>query len=463
MNSAATAFEQFELDYDLFDLRIDEIPIWERLRFWVFREIERQNGTGQAHTDVGNEWRDYARGAGLFLKNLVDRNPYLADSSDVLYVGHHRRKKREDGYWWDIYCDPIHEACDHEYVHFEKDYMLQHHQPARTSNLRYLDLIEYGGTMQQILGLNEPRIPQAQRKRLEEAGDEIQERFDAQIDLSSMAREALHTRQTTLPLYRRLLEEVEPELVVLVVSYIWETFIEACKESGVPVVELQHGVIYNHHFGYSFPESRNKETFPDYLFTFGDFWKDAVEFPIPNERVLPVGYPFLEESLAQYEQVESTPQLLFISQGTIGNQLSKYAMQLDQHPEFKHDIVYKLHPGEYDRWEDEYPWLREANFEIIDSPDRQLYKLFAESSAQIGVGSTAVYEGLAFGLKTFVYDCPGSEVLQPLLAEGAAQLVSSPADLISSIGRTEKQFNRGYYFEPNATDRTCEELSRLLK
>jgi hypothetical protein len=461
MNTVAADFESFELDHSLFDIRIDGVPVWERLRFRVFEQIQQQNGKGAAHTDDSPAWQQYAKGAKLFCSNLVRNNPYLADESDVLYLGTRRRKQREDGYWWDIYCDPIHEACDYDYVHFEEPYFLTHRRPARTANLRYLDLITVAGELQQLVGLNEPTIPAAERQQLEAAQEAITEQFDADVDLVSMAHTELYDRRTTLPLYRRLIDRVDPELVVVIASYGRETFIEACKQQGVPVAELQHGVIYDHHFGYSFSGTRTKETFPDYLLTFGEFWTDAAAYPIPEERVIPVGYPYLEQSVDKYDDVEPRDQLLFISQGTIGERLSKFAMEVEQYPEIDYNIVYKLHPGEYNRWKTEYPWLTNTDITVIDSSEPPLYELFAESSVQVGVGSTAVYEGLSFGLETYVFDCEGATVLQPLVDEGSAKLISTTDELANSLGHREFKFDTEYYFESRATQTMCKVLSQL--
>lgn len=143
--------------------------------------------------------------------------------------------------------------------------------------------------------------------------------------------------------------------------------------------------------------------------------------------------------------------MLFISQGTIGEQLSKFAIEVQQAPEIDHDIVYKLHPDEYDRWEDEYPWLVDSGFKVIDSSEPPLYELFAESSAQVGVGSTAVYEGLAFGLETFVYECSGSKVLQPLVEEGSTKSISTAEDFAASLSEGGIYFDQDYYFKRDAT------------
>lgn len=455
-------FESFEQELNLFSVQSNQTPIWERIRFSVFREIIRKRGRGQAHSHSGDGVTDYLRGFTLWLKNAIHRNPYFSENHDFIFFGHQRRKLEEDEYWWDLYCDPIHEQSELDYVHMEKPILLSHRSPARTENLRYLDLIDYGGTLQRKLGLRSPSIPNEVVSQLENAETEIQRRFDVDIDLVAEARKALHVRNTTLPLYERLLDRVDPEVVVLVVSYGDETLIEACKRKEIPVVELQHGVIYDHHFGYSYPEDETKTTFPDYLLTFGEFWNENARFPIPDDRVIPVGYPYLEQRLDKYDDVEPAEQLLFISQGTIGRELSQFALKVHEDDRIEDEVVYKLHPGEYDRWEDEYPWLAKSDMRVIDESEPPLYRLFAESSAQIGVGSTAVYEGLCFDLETFVFEADGADVLQPLVEDGAASMIESVDELAGKLGASAaNQFEREWFFKSDSVANILEELERI--
>jgi hypothetical protein len=396
------------------------------------------------------------------MKNAVHRNPYFAGEHDFLFFGHQRRKLEEDGYWWDIYCDPIHEQSQLDYVHLEMPHLLSHHSPAKTENLRYLELIEYGGKLQRKFGLRPPSLPNDVVSRLREAEAEIRRRFDVEVDIVSEARDALHVRNTTLPLYERLLDRVDPEVVVLVVSYGKDTLVEACKRKGVPVVELQHGVIYDHHFGYSYPEGETKTTFPDYLLTFGEFWNENARFPIPDDRVIPVGYPYLEERLDFYDDVERSEQLLFISQGTIGRELSQFALEVHEDDRIEHGVVYKLHPGEYDRWEEEYPWLAESDMRVIDESEPPLYQLFAESSAQIGVGSTAVYEGLCFDLETFVFEADGADVLRPLVEIEVASDIKNVDDLVEGlVSDATNRFDREVFFESDAVQNVVDELKQI--
>lgn len=462
MNSIISKFESFELEHSLFDIVVEGVPVWERIRFSVLRKIKRQHGMGQAHTGVERDLMDYVRGTELFLKNFLIKNPFFGDESDILYVGHPRRKLLDDEYWWDIYCDPIHAKCDQDYLHLEKAFMLEHYQPTRTENLRYLDLIKYGGNLQRILGINKPTIPIEELESLKDVSKALNSEFDVSVDLVDEAIQTLHVRRTELGLYKSLLQKIDPELLVIVVSYVYETLIEASKELNIPIVELQHGVIYDQHLGYSYSKPRKKMMFPDYLLTFGKFWKESVEYPIPDERVIPVGYPYLEHSKEDYDDVDTRNQILFISQGTIGEELSKFAMSVERNTGIEADIVYKLHPGEYDRWKDEYPWLTRANFEIVDGSEPDLYELFAQSKAQVGVFSTAIYEGLAFGLETYIYDCQGSEFLEPLIQEGSAKPISSAGDLASKLGTNNSAFDENYYFISNSTERICNVINNLV-
>lgn len=461
MEGYLSTFETIEQEYNLFEIDIEGVPIWERLRFPVYHQMLRQQGFGRAHPNVGDSWGDYLKAARLVLKNLIHRNPYFSNPIDLLFIGHHRRKKLSDGLWWDIYCDPIHEVSNYDYLHLEKPNGLTHHRPAKTSRLRYIDLIEFGGKLPSTIGWRKPDVSNQARNQLETASERLNEQFETDIDLYSLAIESIHSRKYVLPLYERLLNHLNPDLVVVVVSYGRESLIEACKEVGISVVELQHGIIHKGHLGYHYPDNRVKRTFPDYLLVWGEFWKRQASFPVSHDRIITVGYPYLEQTLNKYNNIQSKDQLLFISQGNVGEVLSKFAVELSNNTDMTYDVVYKLHPGEYARWKGEYPWLIDSNIKIVDKVHPPLYQLFAESSAQIGVSSTALYEGLAFGLETFVYECSGAEAMQHLIDEGVASLVSSVQELDALLGSEQTKINVEYYFASDSLNRSQETLEKL--
>jgi hypothetical protein len=113
--------------------------------------------------------------------------------------------------------------------------------------------------------------------------------------------------------------------------------------------------------------------------------------------------------------------VLFLSQGTIGAELLQVADAVaKQHPEL--DVVYRPHPSE-----------RPADYTIppgvqLSTGDSTL-DLLATATYQVGVSTTALFEGMALGCRTAVADLPGHEYLDRAIGRGHALLMQDPAQL----------------------------------
>lgn len=457
-------FLELEDELDLFDLEIADIPVWERIRKGVYQQLreslDEMEVVGTERSRSRSQVAEYADWLSLAGRNTFFKNPLRTEPNDVLFIGHPRRKHRDDGTWWDIYCDPLIEELDDEYVLFEHNWSNRHLTPAKTENIRYLDLIDFLGRLQRKLGIGSVTVDTATERRLETASERIRDEFGVGIDLVAKASNSVNLRNVTIGLYKRVLSRVDPEIAVIVVSYGKETFIEACKYYDVPVVELQHGIIHPYNLGYHFPGNCEKRAFPDYLFVFGDFWRRQAALPIPDERVISVGYPYLESNHERYGDMTSHEQMVFISQDGIGKQFSRLAIDLSNRDDFELDIVYKLHPVEAKFWQSAYPWLVDSDVTVVDGSDRSLHEVMAASTAQIGVGSTAVYEGLQFDLDTYLFDYPGVEKLAGLVEETDVPVVSSADELVTAVNRGRHHNAREIeLFRPNATDNFRQALS----
>jgi hypothetical protein len=169
----------------------------------------------------------------------------------------------------------------------------------------------------------------------------------------------------------------------------------------------------------------------------------------------------LEDSVAN----DSVKQILFVSQSSIGLQLSKFAAELDEILPGTYSVVYKLHPNEDESWEDNYPWLAESDVNVIAEQEPSLYELFSESELQIGVFSTALFEGLAFGLKTLLckYNHSSTLVFNDLLEKNAIQSVDTPSEVVQCIEEDVSTFDREAYFKSNAEENIVEELKNLAE
>jgi hypothetical protein len=96
-------------------------------------------------------------------------------------------------------------------------------------------------------------------------------------------------------------------------------------------------------------------------------------------------------------------------------------------------IVYKLHPSEMSGWQRRYPWLAATKITVQDSPTDDIYTELARAHVQVGVYSTALFEGLAFGLPTAIMALPGHEDMSALIEWGLAELVEDAQELAAYL------------------------------
>lgn len=447
---------QMEEDLDLFNKKVDGVYFWELVRFSVVNQIAQKTGLyGEAHTGVDVDAKNVISYSFSALKNFLYRNPFISSENDVLFFGHPRRKLMEDGLWWDVYCDPVIDFMQEKYkcLLLEPPYLNGHLLPAKTESIRFLDSVLFLSNVLKIILSFKFALTKDENLLIDKIQALINKKFNIDIDLNHLVRDLLLVRKSRIPIYSFLLNKIKPKVVILTVSYGRgiSPIIEVCKNMGIPVVELQHGTISRYHTGYSFPNVKKLKRFPDYFLTFGDYWKHIVDLPIPGNQIISAGYPFFEMEVAKYKNEPVKDQIVFISQGTIGKEMSKFAAKLQSRNDFNMDIIYKLHPGEYDRWEQEYPWLVDSGMRVVSDDSEPVYRLLAQSKAIVGVYSTLVYEALGLGLRTFLLDLPGVEYMEELIESGSVNVVSSVDELIEKFYQQDQvAVNDCYFFKHNA-------------
>ena len=220
-----------------------------------------------------------------------------------------------------------------------------------------------------------------------------------------------------------------PKQIVVVVSYGLGYVINAAKECGIKTIELQHGVISPYHMGYAYPNEMDDVCyFPDELWTWGSFWNKSSSFPISQKNILACGNEFFISQKRQYISIPKCKNtILFISQGAIGKRIVRFVDELLLLLDGSFQITLKLHPGEYDsfgRYEHVNTLLDCPRVTIVKECD--LYSLFAVSEYQVGVYSTAIYEGMGFGCKTILLNMPGVEYMEHLLEMEMVKLCDKP-------------------------------------
>lgn len=468
--------EKYELNHQM----IQDCYPWQLIRMYLYYEITRKTNVFESAQQSSLSLFDKINSFLPFLKNSVLSNPLSGNENvDVLIFDHPRKVIFEDEYQ-DIYSyflkDTLNEMGK-SFETIESPYLNNHfrnNKNIRENHVKFNDRILLGSFIHKTRNRGKVPFTKEEKQLINAVKEELESTFKIEIDLFRIIEDHILNFQYDYKKYIELLEKKNPKIVFLVVAYENKALIAACKKMNIEIIELQHGTISPYHLGYSYPERSMKlnneireiEYFPDKILSFGDYWKNASYYPIDSDNIISMGFPYFEENSRTYmrmaeeklNQESDNKQILFISQGVIGKYLSKLAYEIAENGNEDYQIIYKLHPGEYGTWRENYEYLNKAidefeNFKVIDESQPPLYELFAKSHYQVGAFSTAIYEGLAFNCKTFIIDVPGVEYLDDLIEKDIVKKVKDSEELIDYIIKDETneiqfmEYDKDFFFK----------------
>lgn len=490
MNGAAgglkEAFERFsamERDANLHDFRIAGIAFWPFIRFWMFSQVIMPQllKTAAPHPDFNlpkgrrglcRFVLEKAHACRLRLLAQTYYNPLLSSRRcDVLFSMTPRMAKLADG----------------RRLRSMTDFVA----PYLQSSVAILERRQSGRYLESLPG---PRVFWAGALELAAAkyrktsdfanlGLEIDRNasdiaalvsdvFGVEVKASAVGRQignAVSGGCATVPLARRMLRRMKVKCLVTAVHYSRMNLLlaQAAHLEGVPVAELQHGTVYPEHPAYNLP-CLDPEHSPDWLLTWGSYWSGRTRNYALSGTV-ETGYPLLEywHNVAD-RSGEERKTVLFISQGTIGMELSRKAIELQGLiGERGLRVVYKLHPNETLSWRRLYPWLLDSGVEVVDNVTRGVYSLFGEALAVVGVYSTAVIEAMMWDLPAYVFrQLPGGDTMVPFFDSGAIRPVDTVAELAAGLtdGILGRMFVDGdRFWVPNARENIVRAIDSLAK
>lgn len=447
--------ERYNLNYQ----QIQGCFAWQLIRMHLYYYITRKTKIFGAPQQKSLSLADKFKTFLPFFKNSLLHNPFSGKYNRDILIFDHPRKVIFDGKYCDIYSKFLVDFLSEDYSFevMEAPY-LNHHYTQKQDYIRYTDSIQLGSYIHKKF--NKVEFSQKEMDLILKVQDELENAFDINLNIAWMMKTHILNFQYDYKKYIELFEKRRPKQVFVVVAYENHAVVAAAKHLGVEVIELQHGTITYYHLGYSYPEKtrQNGEIpyFPDKMLSFGDYWVSDEMSAISMENIIPVGFPYFEYQSRDFIGLDKIDnQVLFISQGVIGKYLSKLAFEFAKaNNDLK--IIYKLHPGEYETWRQNYPELVEAsdfdNFEVIDSSEIPLYKLLAQSTYQVGAFSTAIYEGLMFDCKTFILDVPGVEYLDDLIEKGYVFKIENADDLNENLEDFKPTDYDGNFFFKNLDD-----------
>ena len=460
-NKVLELYEAIEKDLHLDDSLINGVPWWDSVRYPLFQQILQDlNLSDDSATTTKTPLiaRKLKNGVKLLLhilSLLTSRSPLMISDKSILVWGH-ARKKLDDGVYTDIYSDPFVEL-------FPKN--LRVAIISRVSKYSCLrrksvgipfsaeSLISVALLLSSIASLL-VRLRRDQ-KVIKVLENRLLQDFQIKYNLKKSILRSVanwHSLHLVMSAYFRL---KKPSHFFVVVSAGHEPVIAAAKAANIPTIELQHGSPSRGKLNYDYSSGIGKSSFPDYFLSFGEYWKNSATLPIPKDKIISFGFPYLSNKIGCYSIVDKENILLVVSQPVFAKTLAKFAVNALSVCDVK--VVFKPHPSEFvSHAPDYFRDLRDAGVLLADE-STDIYSLFSKARWQVGVFSTALYEGLCFNVALFLLSLPGFERMEPLVSCGLARIIRSVDDL--DLNWSPSSNGHGDFFAEPSKEKLLEILS----
>lgn len=410
------------------------------------------------------------------IQNIIFPKYLCANHKNILIFTSPRRVEQNGKYtsiYTDYICDSFLDSC----VTAEFPNGLSHLRPAYSNPIIELDRVDI---IPFVKGEVAKRVFKHKKNIFIKKGEWIASLINRNIaevvdaaSITSMIETRYYWYKYKRPILKGIIKKIDPKVIVEIGGYGRNNLIvnEVSNELGIPTVELQHGIIGSGHIAYNYKIDRRYCNLPKYLCVFSQYWKDTCNFPIGINNIIVTGFPYFETERNKHSKIKNSTivNILLLSQPVCSTELINYCLELLKIlPADCYHIHYKLHPLEYNHKLDIVEKFKEFNNITIYAGDSlSLYDLFALCTIQIGAFSTSIYEGLGFGLGTFILKTGNSEErVKDLISNNYVIPVSNANDTVeylqSSVFTESKRVDPEYFFKSNAKNNVIDFLQRFI-
>lgn len=366
--------------------------------------------------------------------------------SDILAVStaSARRHLTEDGLGFDVFFDFLSCIKEYDYTVLEMPDRMPHFRPAYSPKVFYGDYLSLVGNIGRSIATYN-RCSGV----LKQIRDELLNLSDCvNIPLSLEEAERLVSREAafvrvTLPIARSIIHAVRPK-VMLVESGTDPSHLVlqlAAKELGIPVMEIQHGLISSESLAFFFDiaqgTAREDIPYPDKMLVFGKHFKRVLrEHPsLPQHDIIPIGYPYLwleyMKSKASHHAGSKPHGILITSQPGLGAFWADAAVKLANMVD--KPVSIKPHPAEMDRIDSIFHVAAKSGKVSIIRDHRSLYDLFPTADWHLSAGSTSHLEAIVFGLNDIIVSAYDVDRHFKFLRDMGLPWASTPEEIAETI------------------------------
>lgn len=370
-------------------------------------------------------------------------------------------RRNINGKFYDIYMDPLHDIMGEKFWIFEwptseayrRDYKnkiysknyIPIHIPLL--NKTFFQILYYKIFKKSSVGIEKKEILQdiikifCEKTQMEE--DDLNREICEAIEIFYYIKKFLVD----------LLKKIEPKAIFIRCGYgrFHMALSQACRELGITSIELQHGVITNHHVGYiKLTYSNNRDCIPEYLLTYGDAFSEIVKKStlFDHEKIISIGFPYMEEIINSKPKIDKEIKIfcskfskiiLVTSQWDLADEIKEFILNMVTKLDRDIGIIFKPHPRDWRTYSELETY---ENILLVNRYD-DLYEIMKIADIHSTITSTSGIEALAFGKPNIFIDMGRVNIKEniEIIDEKTSFLVNSTNQFVDKINHIISNYN----------------------
>ena len=471
-------FLTFEKKHNLFSKKISEFSFWGYIRFELNTKLTYSNNK---KNENGFVKKRSLKDVFLFIKRLISgiiQSPYNINCENkILFLQSGISDTLTDGSkicrFTDLIIDEI--PYNSQWV---SDVLVSNKNRHRIVKYNF-EILRIPYYFASLIRYKYFSLKEELYKISNEISKYIYDDFNIEVSIDylfNLIYKAYIRHKFLLKAYKKFLKKANPKCIIYECYYTVDHMCinEAAREMEIDTIELQHGVADGAHIAYNFIENSKYLFLPSKVYFWGKYWMNSSRLPVNYCKKLVTGFPWYDYNVRNYKHVENNDnvcRILVLSQPTITDQLLNIICELIDWFDtnnFKFNLIYKLHPAEYRNSNFIINKLKiKKNIKIINDSKISIYSLFANSDIQIGLNSAALFEGVYYNLKTYIFDSDVSrEYMQVLVDKYDANYFSCSKELFNLISNFKFGFENtceNIFFEGNSIDKIKSNLLMYIQ
>lgn len=438
-----------ESDERLFEVKDERgIYVWDLVRYYVFTTLLWIDDTVASDSPKLTVWTISSKILSFFRNVWI----ILFVRKKYFFFLNSRNRFKESGLFFDQ------NAYDTLCLLPAGDCLINEAYPTRRKDVYKSTTVFFtSGILCRLIANNVPSYNFASVKAI------IDKHFNGnEISLDRLAAEyANYYREKSL--YKLIFKKTSPKLLFVTQAGMRKGMYSAAKELLIPIIEFNHGIVYDGHMAYSYPQIDGIHNYnADYIFALSDFWYS--DMFLPHTEIISVGNNYFRPPSAPPCTPESDSKVLVISSNEMGLDLKEFLLRtLKQCSEaLQYEFLFKLHPNQFEQKEDyERFFLEYPNVTVITN-EKSVPQCMQDCSTIFLIQSTAAFEALQMGRKVAVLKQSSYETMQVIFNEPNVHLVWTPEVFIKAL-KTPVQKNKTEYFAAFDADRARSAIEKILR